>query len=74
MSYYISQATNNLKEVIKIELKELRKGEIMNDMETYRDFTACDVFDGVLDPIASTRWLIAVEGEFRTSNCKEKNK
>ncbi|GKA57099.1 putative reverse transcriptase domain-containing protein, partial [Tanacetum coccineum] len=45
-------------------------------METYHDFTACDVpkFDGALDPIASTRWLAAVEGAFRTSNCKEKNK
>ncbi|GJR89558.1 zinc finger, CCHC-type, retrotransposon gag domain protein [Tanacetum coccineum] len=25
-------------------------------------------------PIASTRWLVAVKGVFRTSNCKEKNK
>ncbi|GKA03166.1 putative reverse transcriptase domain-containing protein [Tanacetum coccineum] len=25
-------------------------------------------------PIASTRWLAAIEGAFRTSNCKEKNK
>ncbi|GJX73041.1 zinc finger, CCHC-type, retrotransposon gag domain protein [Tanacetum coccineum] len=80
MPYYISQTTNNLKEVIKTELEEFRKGGIMsdnrNDMTTYRDFTACDVpkFDGALDPIASTRWLVAVEGAFRTSNCKEKNK
>ncbi|GJX19041.1 putative reverse transcriptase domain-containing protein [Tanacetum coccineum] len=47
MSYYISQTTNNLKEVIKTELEEFRKGEIMsdnrNDMTTYRDFMACDV-------------------------------
>ncbi|GJR54475.1 putative nucleotidyltransferase, ribonuclease H [Tanacetum coccineum] len=68
MPYYISQTTNNLKEVIKKELEEFRKGEIINDykngMTTYRDFTACDVpkFDGALDPIASTRWLAAVEG------------
>nr|GFC31782.1 hypothetical protein [Tanacetum cinerariifolium] len=36
-----------------------------NEMETFRDFTACDVpkFDGALDPIASTRWLAAVEGK-----------
>ncbi|GKE29796.1 zinc finger, CCHC-type, retrotransposon gag domain protein [Tanacetum coccineum] len=80
MPYYISQTTNNLKEVIKTELEEFRKGGIMsdnrNDMTTYRDFTACDVpkFDWALDPIASTRWLVAVEGAFRTSNCKEKNK
>ncbi|GJU72411.1 hypothetical protein Tco_1263816 [Tanacetum coccineum] len=79
MSYYISQTTNNLKEVIKTELEEFRKGRIMNDyrndMTTYPDFTACDVpkFDGALDPIASTRWFVAVEGAFRTSNCKEKN-
>ncbi|GJY20324.1 putative reverse transcriptase domain-containing protein [Tanacetum coccineum] len=52
MPYYISQTTDNLKEI------------------------ACDVpkFDGVLDPIASTRWIAAVEGAFRTSNRKEKNK
>nr|GEW13845.1 zinc finger, CCHC-type, retrotransposon Gag domain protein [Tanacetum cinerariifolium] len=80
MPYYISQTTDNLKEVIKKELEEFRKSGIVNeyrnDMTTYRDFTACDVpnFDGALDPIASTRWLAAVEGAFRTSNCKEKNK
>nr|GEU92127.1 hypothetical protein [Tanacetum cinerariifolium] len=47
-----------------------------NEMDTYRDFMACDVpkFDGTLDSIASTRWLSAVEGAFRTSCCKEKNK
>ncbi|GJQ96551.1 putative reverse transcriptase domain-containing protein [Tanacetum coccineum] len=80
MPYYISQKTDNLKEVIKRELEEFKKGGIMNDyrndMATYRDFTACDVskFDGVLDLIACTRWFAAVEGAFRTSNCKEKNK
>ncbi|GJV67473.1 putative reverse transcriptase domain-containing protein [Tanacetum coccineum] len=67
-------------QVIKKELEEFRKGGIMNDykndMATYRNFTACGVpkFDGALDPIASTRWLAAVEGAFRTSNCKENNK
>ncbi|GKD90679.1 zinc finger, CCHC-type, retrotransposon gag domain protein [Tanacetum coccineum] len=80
MPYYISQTTNNLKEVIKRELEEFKKGRIMNDyrndMATYHDFMACDVikFDGTLDQIASTRWLAAVEGAFRTSNCKDKNK
>ncbi|GJS84238.1 zinc finger, CCHC-type, retrotransposon gag domain protein [Tanacetum coccineum] len=80
MPYYISQTTNNLKEVIKRELEEFKKGRIMNDyrndMATYHDFTACDVlkFDGTLDQIASTRWLAVVEGAFRTSNCKDKNK
>nr|GEX27886.1 zinc finger, CCHC-type, retrotransposon Gag domain protein [Tanacetum cinerariifolium] len=80
MPYYISQTTSNLKEVIKTELEEFRKDGIMNDygndMTTYRDFMACDVpkFDGALDLIASTRWLVAVEGAFRTSNYKEKNK
>ncbi|GJR97558.1 zinc finger, CCHC-type, retrotransposon gag domain protein [Tanacetum coccineum] len=80
MPYYISQTTDNLKEVIKRELEEFKKGGIMNDyrneMTTYRDFTACDVpkFDEALDPIASTRWLAAVEGAFHTSNCKDKNK
>ncbi|GJR12911.1 zinc finger, CCHC-type, retrotransposon gag domain protein [Tanacetum coccineum] len=78
--YYISQTTDNLKEVNKRELEEFKKcgsmNDYRNDMATYRDFTACDVpkFDGALDPIASTRWLAAVEGAFRTSNCKEKNK
>ncbi|GJY71930.1 zinc finger, CCHC-type, retrotransposon gag domain protein [Tanacetum coccineum] len=69
MPYYISQTIDNLKEVIKKELEEFGKGGIMNDykndMTIYRDFTACDVpkFDGALDPIASTRWLAAVEGK-----------
>ncbi|GJQ98332.1 hypothetical protein Tco_0009471 [Tanacetum coccineum] len=78
MSYCISQKTNNLKEVIKTELEEFRKGGIMsdnrNDMTTYHDFTACDVpkFDEALDLITSTRWLVAVKGAFRTSNSKEK--
>ncbi|GKC58589.1 zinc finger, CCHC-type, retrotransposon gag domain protein, partial [Tanacetum coccineum] len=60
MPCYISQTTDNHK----------------NEMATYRDFTACDVpkFDGTLNPIASTRWLFAVEGAFHTSCCKEKNK
>nr|GEV44705.1 zinc finger, CCHC-type, retrotransposon Gag domain protein [Tanacetum cinerariifolium] len=80
MPYYISQTTDNLKEIVRKELEELRKGELMNDfrneMATYHDFTACDVpkFDGTLDPIASTRWLLAVKGAFRTSRCKAKNK
>ncbi|GJR67398.1 putative reverse transcriptase domain-containing protein, partial [Tanacetum coccineum] len=69
MLYYISQTTNNLKEVIKTELEEFRKGGIVNDyrndMTTYRDFMACDVpkSDGALDPIASTRWIVAFEGK-----------
>ncbi|GJQ89666.1 putative reverse transcriptase domain-containing protein [Tanacetum coccineum] len=80
MPYYISQTTGNLKEVVQKKLEEFRKEGIMNDfrnkMATYRDFTACDVpkFDGALDPIASTRWLAAVEGAFLPSSCKEKNK
>ncbi|GKA65299.1 hypothetical protein Tco_0765006 [Tanacetum coccineum] len=78
--YYINKTTDNLKKVIKREQEEFMKGGNMNDyrndMATYHDFTACDVpkFDGALDPIASTRWLAAVEGAFHTSNCKEKNK
>nr|GEX02878.1 hypothetical protein [Tanacetum cinerariifolium] len=69
MPYYINQTTDNLKEVIKRELEEFRKGGIMNDykneMTTYRDFTACDVpkFNEALDLIASIRWLATVEGE-----------
>ncbi|GKA02828.1 hypothetical protein Tco_0675609 [Tanacetum coccineum] len=80
MPYYISQTTDNLKEIVRKELEEFRKGGLMNDfrneMTTYHDFTACDVpkFDGTLDQFASTRWLSAVEGDFRTSSCKEKNK
>nr|GEW17743.1 zinc finger, CCHC-type, retrotransposon Gag domain protein [Tanacetum cinerariifolium] len=60
ISFYISQTTDNLKEIIQKELAEFKRGGILNDykneMETYRDFTACDVpkFDGMLDPIAST--------------------
>ncbi|GKE37591.1 zinc finger, CCHC-type, retrotransposon gag domain protein, partial [Tanacetum coccineum] len=65
----VLQTTNNLKEIVRNELEEFKKEGIMNgfrnEMATYRDFTACDVlnFDGVLDPIASTRWLSTVEGK-----------
>ncbi|GKA74095.1 putative reverse transcriptase domain-containing protein [Tanacetum coccineum] len=78
--YNISRTIDNLKEVIQKELEEFKKEGIMkvfrNEMATYRDFTACNVpkFDGTLDPIASTRWLSVVEGAFRTSCCKKKNK
>ncbi|GJY95832.1 hypothetical protein Tco_0512193 [Tanacetum coccineum] len=80
MPYYINQTTDNLKEVIQKELEEFKREGIMkdfrNEMVTYRYFIACDVpkFDGTLHPIASIRWLFAVEGAFRTSCCKEKNK
>nr|GEV07953.1 hypothetical protein [Tanacetum cinerariifolium] len=65
---------------VQKELEEFKRGEIKNnfrkEMATYLDFTACDVpkFDGMLDPIASPRWLSAVKVAFRTSSCKEKNK
>nr|GEV08125.1 hypothetical protein [Tanacetum cinerariifolium] len=80
MPYYISPTTDNLKGVIQKELEEFKKEGIMkdfrNEMATYSDFTTCDVpkFDETLDPIARTRWLSTVEGDFRTSSCKEKNK
>ncbi|GJW55187.1 zinc finger, CCHC-type, retrotransposon gag domain protein [Tanacetum coccineum] len=58
--------------------QELKKGGMMNDfrneMATYRDFTTVPKFDGTLDPIACTNWISTVEGAFRTSCCKEKNK
>ncbi|GJT27941.1 putative reverse transcriptase domain-containing protein [Tanacetum coccineum] len=66
MPYYISQTIDNLKKVIQKELKEFKKSGVIkdfrNEMATYRDFTT------------STRWISAVEGAFRTSCCKEKNK
>nr|GEZ18414.1 hypothetical protein [Tanacetum cinerariifolium] len=80
MPFYISQTTNNLKEIIQKELEVFKKGGMMNDsrneMATYHDFMAYDVpkFDGMLDPTACTKWLSAVEGAFLTSCCKEKNK
>ncbi|GJY08436.1 putative nucleotidyltransferase, ribonuclease H [Tanacetum coccineum] len=49
MPYFISQTADNLKEIVRKELEEFKKGEL-------------------------TRWLAVVEGAFRTSNCKEKNK
>ncbi|GJZ12664.1 hypothetical protein Tco_0547894 [Tanacetum coccineum] len=70
MPYFISQTTDNLKDIVRNELEEFKKGGIMNEfrnkMATYYDFTACDApkFDGALDPIANTRWLAAVEGAF----------
>nr|GEV63057.1 zinc finger, CCHC-type, retrotransposon Gag domain protein [Tanacetum cinerariifolium] len=79
MPFYISQTIDNLKEVIQKQLEEFKKSRIMNDfrneMATDRDFTTCDVpkFDGMLDPIASTRWLSNGKGAFRARCCKEKN-
>ncbi|GJT10555.1 hypothetical protein Tco_0857597 [Tanacetum coccineum] len=54
--------------------KATRKGS-WKDRTTYHDFTACDVpkFTSDLNPIASTRWITAVEGAFRTSECEDKN-
>nr|GEU94026.1 hypothetical protein [Tanacetum cinerariifolium] len=69
MPYYISQITDNLKEIVRKELEEFKRSRIMgdfrNEMTTYRDFMTCDVpkIDGVLDPIASTRWLTTCEGK-----------
>nr|GEX56069.1 hypothetical protein [Tanacetum cinerariifolium] len=69
MPFYISQTTDNLKEVIRKKLEEFKKGGIMNDsrneMATYREIMACDVpkFDGTLDLITCTKWLFAVEGK-----------
>ncbi|GJZ09796.1 hypothetical protein Tco_0544079 [Tanacetum coccineum] len=38
----------------------------------FRGFTNEEAkFDGTLDPIASTKWLSAVDDAFRTSCCKE---
>ncbi|GKD21041.1 zinc finger, CCHC-type, retrotransposon gag domain protein, partial [Tanacetum coccineum] len=74
------QTTDNLKVIIQKGLEEFKKGGIMNDlrneMATYRDFMACDVpkFNRTQNPIASTRWLSAIEGAFHTSCCKEKKK
>nr|GEU94982.1 hypothetical protein [Tanacetum cinerariifolium] len=61
-----------MEEETKILESKIRK----NEMETYRDLTGCDVpkFDGTLDLIACTKCLSAIEGAFRTSCCKEKNK
>ncbi|GJT75488.1 putative reverse transcriptase domain-containing protein [Tanacetum coccineum] len=52
------------------------KEALYADRATYRNFTTCDVpkFTGDLNPIASTRWITAVEGAFRTSECEDKNK
>nr|GFA77717.1 hypothetical protein [Tanacetum cinerariifolium] len=75
-----TEQTDNLKEMIQKELKEFMREGIMKDFSnetaTYRDFMACDgpKFDGTLDLIANTRWLFIVEGAFRTSCYKEKNK
>ncbi|GJU07345.1 putative reverse transcriptase domain-containing protein [Tanacetum coccineum] len=73
---FTEEETKVLSSMIRKQVGKTIKNVMSNKMETYHDFTACDVpkFDGVLDPIASTRWLVAIEGEFCTSNCKEKNK
>nr|GEU49138.1 putative reverse transcriptase domain-containing protein [Tanacetum cinerariifolium] len=71
---FTDEETKVLSSMIRKQVGKIIKNVMSNEMATYCDFTACDVpkFDGVLDPIASTRWLAVVEGAFRT--CKEKNK
>ncbi|GJY00217.1 hypothetical protein Tco_0357235 [Tanacetum coccineum] len=73
---FTEEETKVLSSMINKPVGKVIKNVMPNEMATYRDFTTCDVpkFDGALDPIASTRWLAAVEGAFHTSNCKEKNK
>ncbi|GKD76040.1 zinc finger, CCHC-type, retrotransposon gag domain protein [Tanacetum coccineum] len=73
---FMEAETKALRSMINKQVGKAIKNAMPNDMTTYHDFMACDVrkFDGALDPIASTRWLAAVEGAFRTSNCKEKSK
>ncbi|GJX11803.1 hypothetical protein Tco_0201662 [Tanacetum coccineum] len=77
---FTDEETKVLSLMISRQLEEFKKEGIMkefrNEMATYQDFTACDVpkFDRTLDPIASTRWLSAIEVSFRTSCCNEKNK
>ncbi|GJR55067.1 putative reverse transcriptase domain-containing protein [Tanacetum coccineum] len=51
-----------------------KETKILSSMIRKQVGKAIKNFDGTLDPIASTRWLSAVEGAFRTSSCKEKNK
>ncbi|GJZ40907.1 hypothetical protein Tco_0587793 [Tanacetum coccineum] len=70
-----TEEMNALRSTINKQVGKAIKNVMPNDMATYRDFTICDVpkFDEALDLIANTRWLAAVEGVFRTSNCKEKN-
>nr|GFC52979.1 zinc finger, CCHC-type, retrotransposon Gag domain protein [Tanacetum cinerariifolium] len=48
----------------------------MEGYSYYRDFTACDVpkFTGNLNLIVSTRRITAIEGNFHTSECEDKNK
>ncbi|GKF19022.1 hypothetical protein Tco_0067660 [Tanacetum coccineum] len=74
---FMDEETKVLSSMIsRQELEEFRKGGIMkdfrNEMFTYHDFKACDVpkFDGILNSVASARWLSAIEGAFRTSCCK----
>ncbi|GJY20301.1 hypothetical protein Tco_0392867, partial [Tanacetum coccineum] len=62
---FMEEETKILSSMIRKKVGKTIKNVIPNEMTTYHDFTACDVpkFDGVLDPIASTRWPAAVEGK-----------
>ncbi|GJW21084.1 putative reverse transcriptase domain-containing protein [Tanacetum coccineum] len=73
---FTDEETKVLSSMIRKQVGKTIKNVMSNEMTTYRDFMAFDVpkFDGVLDPIASTRWLVVIKGAFRTSNYKEKNK
>nr|GEW53579.1 zinc finger, CCHC-type, retrotransposon Gag domain protein [Tanacetum cinerariifolium] len=81
IQYYIDETSNKMKEQIRKEFEELKK-EVgfmkgsWKDIVTYRDFTACDVpkFTGNLNLIVSRRRITAIEGNFHTSECEDKNK
>ncbi|GJR28586.1 hypothetical protein Tco_1104818 [Tanacetum coccineum] len=72
---FTKEDSKALRSMINKQVGKAIKNVMPNEMGSYRDFTACDVskFNGALDPIASTRWW-HMEGAFRTSNYKEKNK
>nr|GEV02621.1 putative reverse transcriptase domain-containing protein [Tanacetum cinerariifolium] len=60
---FTEEEKKTLRSMINKQVGKAIKNVIPNDMTIYRDFTACDVpkFDGAVDPIACTRWLVAVE-------------
>ncbi|GJU54489.1 zinc finger, CCHC-type, retrotransposon gag domain protein [Tanacetum coccineum] len=70
---FIEEDSKALRSMINKQVGKAIKNVMPNEMESYRDFTACDVpkFDGALDPIASTRWLAAMEGSCTWKEFKE---
>ncbi|GJV37587.1 putative reverse transcriptase domain-containing protein [Tanacetum coccineum] len=70
---FTDEETKVLSSVIKKQVGKAIKNVMPYNISKTTD-NLKEIFDGTLNPIASTRWLSVIKGAFRTNSCKEKNK